>query len=434
MDTDTYNQIIEYLINHTFPQDWTSERRRRLRQQANHYIVQENILFKRDKGNEPVRVILKDDVTKILYNMHSTPNAGHFGVKTTIDKTRRRYFWPTMNADIKSYIETCDACQRQGKPARTEELRPIKVGNAFDRIGIDVVGPLKLTSTMKRYIIVATDYFTKWPEARAVEKADSITVAWFLYDEIICRHGCPKEILSDRGTVFLSQVVANLVNIMGAHHRLASAYHPQSNGLTERFNQTLCRALDKCMSETKYDWDVLIPPALFAYRTIKNRTTKYEPFYLLYGQDPTLPIELDVVTWPAAEINENQYEDLVNRRISEIVGEFADNKIKASRNIKDAQARQKRLHDNRVRAMTYKTDDMVLEYRSDLQNVHGDKFRNRWTGPFFIHRVLGNGSYVLRTIRGEILNNRPVHGNRLKPYKQRDFIAREMTGTIGIAQ
>src|SRR6185436_3914571 len=204
-----------------------------------------------------------------------------------------------------------------------------------------------LTTTKKRYIIVATDYFTKWPEARVIEKADAITVAWFLYDEIICRHGCPREILSDRGAVFVSQVVANLVNIMGAHHRLASAYHPQSNGLTERFNQTLCRALDKGISETKYDWDMLIPPALFAYRTIKNRTTKHEPFYLLYGRSPTLPIELDIVTWPAAEINEDQYEDLVNRRISEIVGEFADNKVKASKNIKDAQANQKKLYDRK---------------------------------------------------------------------------------------
>jgi len=421
MDTDIYNQITEYLINHSFPLNWTSEQRRQLRQQSNHYIVQDNLLFKRNKDGSPLRVILKDDVARILYNMHSVPNAGHFGIKATIDKTRQRYFWPTMGTDIKKYVETCDICQRQGKPTKNEELRPIKVGQAFDRLGIDIVGPLKPTSTMKKYIIVATDYFTKWPEARAIEKADAITVAWFLYDEIICRHGCPREILSDRGAVFVSQVVANLVDIMGAHHRLTSAYHPQSNGLTERFNQTLCRALEKCVQETAYDWDRLIPPALFAYRTIKNRTTKYEPFYLLYGHAPTLPIELDVVTWPAMEISEEQFEDLVNRRVSEVIGTFADKKIKAAGNIKNAQARQKRVHDRKVRIMTYKIDDMVLEYRSDLQNVHGDKFRNKWTGPHFIHRVLGNGSYILRTTSGEIRNNRPVHGNRLKSYKQRGF-------------
>src|SRR6185369_6983968 len=110
-----------------------------------------------------------------------------------------------------------------------------------------------------------------------------------------------------------------------------------------------------------------------------------------------------------------------------MVGVFADNKIKASKNIKDAQARQKRAYDKRTRIMTYRNNDMVLEYRSDLQNVHGNKFWNKWTGPFFIHQVLGNGSYILRTSNGEVLNHRPVHGNRLKSYKQRGFISREIT-------
>jgi hypothetical protein len=90
---------------------------------------------------------------------------------------------------------------------------------------------------------------------------------------------------------------------MGTHRRLTSAYHPQSNGLTERFNQTLCKTLKKCVKETTQEWDALIASALFAYRTTKNRTTKYEPFYLLYGRTPTLPIELDIITWPVEDIS-----------------------------------------------------------------------------------------------------------------------------------
>jgi hypothetical protein len=107
--------------------------------------------------------------------------------------------------------------------------------------------------------------------------------------------------------------------------------------------------------------------------------------------------------------------------MSKVAGIFEDNRINASKNIKDAQKRQKITHDRKIRTMTYKIDDMVLEYRSDLQNVHGDKFRDKWSGPFFIHRVLGNGSYILRTNSGEVLNSRPVHGNRLKSYKQRGY-------------
>jgi hypothetical protein len=421
MDEDTYNRLTEYLINHTFPPNGTTEQRRQLRQQANHYIVQDNVLYKRNKDGNPLRVITKENLTKILYNMHNAPNAGHFGIQATMGKTRQRYFWPTMGEDIRKYIETCDTCQRQGKPKQTEVLRPIGVGQAFDRLGIDIVGPLKPTTMGKRYIVVATDYFTKWPEARAIEKADAKTIAWFLYDEIICRHGCPREILSDRGAVFVSQIVTNLIEVMGSHRRLTSAYHPQSNGLTERFNQTLCKVLKKCVKETTQEWDALIAAALFAYRTTKNRTTKYEPFYLLYGRIPTLPIELDIVTWPVEDISKRQFKEILYKRTSEVAGIFEDNKITASKNIKNAQKRQKTTHDKKIRTMTYKINDMVLEYRSDLQNVHGDKFRDKWSGPFFIHRVLGNGSYILRTNSGEVLNSRPVHGNRLKSYKQRGY-------------
>ena len=142
MDIDTYNQLTEYLISHTFSQNLTIEQQRQLRQQANHYIVQDNILYKRNKNGNPLRVITKDNLEKILYNMHNVPNAGHFGVKATIDKIRQRYFWPTMGEDVRKYIETCDTCQRQGKPKKTEELHPIGVGQAFDRLGIDIVRSL----------------------------------------------------------------------------------------------------------------------------------------------------------------------------------------------------------------------------------------------------------------------------------------------------
>src|SRR6185295_16139344 len=111
-----------------------------------------------------------------------------------------------------------------------------------------------------------------------IEKADAKTVAWFLYDEIICRHSCPREILSDKGAVFVSQIVTNLIEIIGTHRRLTSAYHPQNNGLTEWYNQTLCQTLKKCVKETTQEWDILIASALFAYRTTKTEQQNMSHF------------------------------------------------------------------------------------------------------------------------------------------------------------
>ena len=196
-----------------------------------------------------------------------------------------------MFEDIRTYVQSCEKCQRRGRPTRTEPLHPIKVGQPFDRIGIDIVGPLPTTERGNKYIVVATDYLTKWPETRALTNAKAASVVPFFYEDIICRHGCPKVLLTDRGTHFVNEMLDSLCNQLGVKHKLSSAYHPQTNGLVERFNRTLCETLAKFSNENKDDWDLYIPSALFAYRTMRHNTTRHEPFYLAYGHEVTLPVE-----------------------------------------------------------------------------------------------------------------------------------------------
>ena len=158
-----------------------------------------------------------------------------------------------MFEDIRTYVQSCEECQRRGKPTRTEPLHPIKVGQPFDRIGMDIVGPLPTTERGNKYIVVATDYLTKWPEARALTNAKAASVVPFFYEDIICRHGCPKVLLTDRGTHFVNEMLDSLCDQLGVKHKLSSAYHPQTNGLVERFNRTLCETLAKFSNENKDD-------------------------------------------------------------------------------------------------------------------------------------------------------------------------------------
>ena len=167
------------------------------------------------------------------------------GAHLGVDKIKERYYWPKMYNDIKIYIESCDNCQRRGKTKRREELLPLKIGGPFDKIGIDIKGPLPVTQKGNRYIIVAMDYFTKWPEARAIPNAKAETVAKFLFEEIISRHGVPKEILSDRGTSFNNALINEICDKYQTKHRLTSAYRPQTNGMVERFNRTIGESLAK---------------------------------------------------------------------------------------------------------------------------------------------------------------------------------------------
>lgn len=128
-----------------------------------------------------------------------------------------------MGNDIKKYIQTCEICQKTKKPYTKEPLYPIKIGKLFDCIGIDIVGPLPVTTTKKRYIVVATEYLSKWPEARALEKADAESVAEFIFEDLICRHGAPKEILSDQGSHFCNKLVDALCKKMTVVHSTSTA-------------------------------------------------------------------------------------------------------------------------------------------------------------------------------------------------------------------
>jgi transposase InsO family protein len=116
-------------------------------------------------------------------------------------------------------------------------------------VGIDIVGPLPITPRRNRYIIVATDYLTKYPEARAVTEATALKVADFIYEEIICRHGCPQIILTDRGSHFRNQLIEELLKRFEIKHLYFTPYHSETNGLVKRFNKTLGDSLAKT-SET----------------------------------------------------------------------------------------------------------------------------------------------------------------------------------------
>ena len=150
-----------------------------------------------------------------------------------------------MYENIRLYVRSCDICQRRGKNKRNEPLHPIPVDAPFYRIGLDFVGPLPRTIRGNRYIIVAVDYFTKWPEARAFPEANAENTAIFIYENIICQYGYPQKILSDKGTHFNNQMISKLLKRFQVCHNFSMPYHPQTNGLVKRYNRTLCELLAK---------------------------------------------------------------------------------------------------------------------------------------------------------------------------------------------
>lgn len=212
-------------------------------------------------------------------------------------------------------MKECLVCQCTDRTLKkTATLKPIPVEpEIWCRIGVDLIGPLPQTSRGNRYIITVTDAFTKWVEAGAIADKTSRTTAEFIYG-LFCRYGCCKVQVNDRGGEFVNGTMAKLHELCGVERRLTSAYHPQTNGQTERFNRTLVDTLTKICA-TKEDWDMKLDPALCAYRTAVHRSPGQSPFRMMFGRDPKLPVDIpsgqDLFVDPSMPFDEGA--DLVKR-------------------------------------------------------------------------------------------------------------------------
>ena len=171
--------------------------------------------------------------------------AGHYGNAKTLHRLRGRFYWPGCRRDVELHVHCCDTCTAQKGPAQRSHapLQQYLVGAPMERVGVDVLGPFPVTDSGNRYVLVAMDYFTKWPEAYAVPDQSAATTAERLVEEMFARFGVPAELHSDQGRNFESQVFGEVCRRLGVHKTRTTPLHPQSDGLVERFNRTLATQL-----------------------------------------------------------------------------------------------------------------------------------------------------------------------------------------------
>src|ERR1043165_7278113 len=164
----------------------------------------------------------------IIFLYHNDLIAGHFGLAKTLGKIKLQYHWLKMYDEIKRYIESCHICQMQGRQRKNNKLNPILPTGPWERVEIDFVGPLLLTSQRNRYIITAIDYFTRWPEVCAVPQASAQQAIKFIYEEIICQHGIVDVIHSDQETHFINNLIKRLIQKFNMKHHKITAYYLQA--------------------------------------------------------------------------------------------------------------------------------------------------------------------------------------------------------------
>ncbi len=212
---------------------------------------------------------------------HDDPTQAHQNTNIIYYHISKRYLWQNIRKDIKEFVKTCFQCQQRGSMRQNNQKRTIPSTDIFERWRVDIVGPLPITREGNRYIVVAIDYFSRWPETRLFKAANVNTVVTFLYEEIICRFGASRILQSDKGTHFMNEVIQRLTKRFRIKYSLSSPYHPQLNGLVERFNKTFCEEIVKLAEEVD-QWDRFIQLVLFAYRTKELRISKQSPYMLVY--------------------------------------------------------------------------------------------------------------------------------------------------------
>ena len=349
--------------------------------------------------------------TEILRMQHDEILAGHLGFNKTYERMRERYWWPNMWTEVKEYVLSCPECQQQ-KASRHKPyglLAPITgVSRPFEKVACDVVGPLPRSNSGNRYLLTFTDYMTRWPEAFALEETSTETIAKVFVEQVICRHGAPEQFLTDNGSNFCAELMVEVNKLLQISPQHSTPYHPQCNGLVEKFNGTLSKMLSMYVNEHPKDWDVFLPYVLFAYRTSVQASTGETPFFLMHGRDPAHPYDLMYGAVP-----ESEAPSTVQRFRSELTDRIVEGMERARAALEATHKKQKRHYDARHSPATFGTGDLVLLRAQEPKN----KFAKRWIGPFRIVRMVGELSAQLQAMHNPRVK-RKAHVSQLRRYRQ----------------
>ena len=228
----------------------------------------------------------------VLKQLHDAPTAGHLGVNRTLASTSR-FYWFGMKGDIEDYVLKCEIwnSKKPSPKVKCAKLKQYLVGVPLERIAIDICGPWPLSSKGNKYILVVMDYFTKFAEAYPLHSMDAETVGQTLVNEFIMRYGVPLQLHSDRGTNFMSDLF-KMCQLLGVEKTQTTSFHPQSDGLVERFNKTLETMLSMFVASNQKDWDQWLPGLPCAYRATPQNSTKQSPNLMMFGRELSLPTDL----------------------------------------------------------------------------------------------------------------------------------------------
>jgi len=326
--------------------------------------------------------------SKVISLFHDNPESGHFGALTTAELVSRDFDGPAMDATIRKYVAGCELCHRIKAPrhARHGLNMPLPPpSRPWEGVTMDFVTDLP-RSTASGYtgILVIVDRLTKMATYLPSRKdIDSPELARMFFEHMMCKHGVPDNIVTDRGKEFTSRFWDRVCSHLSINHRLSTAFHPQTDGQKERQNQTMEQYLRAFCNYEQVNWVELLPPAELAYNNSFHHSTRMTPFWANYHYHPTMQFKPPKEPSFRSQIQADTW-----------VEGLEETHRLLRENLEEAQARQSKYAGGKD--ITFKVGEKVWLSTQHFQTTQpSKKLDYKCTGPYAVRKVISKNAYQL---------------------------------------
>ena len=331
----------------------------RLLKQWDKLIFEDGILYR----------VCKDPVTKKTKHQYVVPrslredalrgchdDAGHQGQERTLHLVKQRFYWSSVEQDVRDYVKCCERCvvSKTPEPQARAPLESITTTAPLQLVCIDFWSA-EDSKNKPVNVLVVTDHFTKLAHAFLCPDQTAKQVARKLWDSYFCFYGFPERIHSDQGATFESELIAALLQVSGVRKSRTTPYHPMGNGAVERFNRTLGGMIRALPPREKLSWPRMLHTLTFMYNSTVHETTGFPPFYLMFGRVPRLPVD---VLFKSALRDENVVS--YPKYVEDLKQDLQEAMALVEEHTGEEQKRQARIYNRRTKGVPVEVGDRVL--------------------------------------------------------------------------
>jgi len=289
-------------------------------------------------------------------------------------------------------------------------MRQYQVGAPLERVAFDIMGPLPTSASGNKYILLISDYFTKFVHSIPMENQDAETVARTFVDHFVTLFGVPRQVHTDQGANFESNLFRKICNILDIDKTRTTVMRPQSDGMVELYMRTLVNMLSSFVSNHQRDWDQYVPLLMMAYRSAVHETTGVSPCQMMFGREINLPVDL-VFGKPVNDYDSTKSTIDYAYELETVLNEIHDY---ARSKINLASNSMKKIYDHKIHKNQFNVGDAVWYYQYHRKVGLNPKLQRPWHGPYVVVKRLNDVLYRIKL--SSKAKAKVVHHDKLKPY------------------